>query len=379
MKKLALPFLLLLMAAAASPTAAGAAVIRTSLEGYGEETVTFEVGRGPSSVIIVSSLPDGRLELSDRSAPIILGSPGSPIGCHLKGRHEAVCRHPAPFALANVTIRGGAHNDVIDARRVLAYNVKLEGGAGNDTLLAPRHLPVSWGYVNLVGGRGKNVIVGGPRSTVSYLTARGPVRVNLAQGVGLARGEHDHIVDVASVDGSSRSYNFLTGSRSGGEVWGGGAGNRIVTLSARTSVGFQQSLEGPATSTVICRAPSTVRIEGAKIREILTGECRARFLSLHLPMRSLSSAPISIELPSPEDKTVWTVVLTVGSQVVGEAQTPLGSRSTPCRLNALGVQMLQRSRRVSVVASEYYSWPEYPAPPHLWTRFTTVLTLAGHR
>jgi hypothetical protein len=379
MKRLLLP-IVLLPATLVWPAAASAAVISTSLGGYGEESVTFEVGKGPSSVIVVRSLADGRLELSDRSAPIALVSPGSPVGCHLRGRHTAVCRRPARYALANVTVRGGAHNDVIDARRLLAYSVSLEGGAGNDTLLAPRRQVVSWSTASLVGGPGRNVIVGGPSSTVSYFGASGPVRVDLASGVGLARRERDHIVDVASVEGSLRSYNFLTGSRSGGAIMGGEAGNRIVTLSAKTSVSFQGTLDGgvvPATSTVICHAPSTVNVEGVQVREILTGDCRARYLRLHLPMRSLSSAPISIEPPAAELRPIWTMVLTIGSHVVGQAQAPAGARSAPCRLNALGLRMLKHSGRVRVLVSEYYSWPEYPNPPQLWIRFTAALTLAG--
>jgi len=216
---------IVVLACLALPGGASAGVLSTDEGGYGEENVTFEVGNGPPSVIVARSLAGGELELSDRSAAIALGDPDSPIGCRLHGRHIAICRQPS-FPYVQVTIRGGAHNDVIDARRLLAEGVTLEGGKGNDTLLAPRHASVSWSQVTLVGGQGHNVIVGGPRSVVSYAEARGPVRVDLARKVGLARGERDHVVDVASVTGSANSYNFLTGSTAGVKS---GAAKRATT------------------------------------------------------------------------------------------------------------------------------------------------------
>jgi hypothetical protein len=353
----------------ASPCAA-AGVFSSTLEKYGEATATYQVGQGPGSVIVARTLADGRLVLTDRSAPIVLGSSHNQLGCRLRGRHTAVCR--APYGLANITIEGGPHNDVIDARSLLASSVRLAGGAGNDTLLAPKRVPDPSARTELTGGPGRNVIIGGPNSVVSYMDARGPVTVDLARGFGAAPGDHDRIVGVESVRGSTRSYNFLSGAISGGQIWGGAAGNRIIAHSGRTEV-TMPAPGGPRVPSVIaCVGPAVVvSLEPA---DVVTDRCRVEAVKLQEPMRSATAPAMTVQAPYGGERRV---VVTAGSAVVSEVDARPPPRVVPVRLNGLGRELLTRSRHLWVLVSEFSLWPGQS--PRLQSRFTTVIDLGASR
>jgi len=374
------------------PGVARAGTLYTSTGGYGEENVEYRVGSlrrpGPPSVIFLRTLSDGRLVIEDRSSQIVFDSPDSPLACRLHARrHVAVCREPARFAIGSVTVAGGPHNDVIDARSLKATSVRLVGGAGDDTLLAPRHRPNAYSTTVLEGGSGRNVIVGGPGADVSYRDARGPVRADLAKGFGFAPGERDHIVGVNSVTGSRGFYNRLAGSRLGGHISGGARGNTILTRSSRTTVGFEGAGERPAhgfqpTLLGEVRVPSRVRclafsrvIEPAP-EDVLTGHCTVHDLALHLPMRTAGSAPVTVGsgVATHEGRRL---VLTAGTVVVGEVRTPPGAHAVPCTLNAVGQELLRSSRRLLVFVSEFSGSTTAPGGDSLWSRFSTVLALRG--
>ena len=357
------------------PGTARAGVLSTSIEGYGEEVVRYEAGHEPSSVILVRSLPDGRLKLTDRYGRIRFATPGGgPLGCHRSGPHVAICRHAVPAALAKVVIRGGAQTDVIDARFLLADQVDLEGGAGDDTLLAPLHVPNPYASSLLTGGPGNNILVGGPHAEVSYLSARGPVKVDLAKEIGIARGERDHIVGVASVIGSNRAFNFLVGNRHGGEIWAGARGNHIVTRSASTTVNAAGS------TTVVCIKPSVVK--GLEAADVVKGSCRVSNMELHWPLHSLKQPPVTLNAPPREGaakELEWQVTLTSPRGLVCIARAQAAARGVPCRLTLLGLELLRHRHHVRVLVSESYAWAEFPLALHHRVSFTTPLRFVGER
>lgn len=371
MRKSALVIVLVLLFALPA-CAAQAGVLRTEDSAYWGQWVVYEVGHGPGSLILARTLSNGQLALTDRSTPIVLATPDSPLRCHLRDRrHTAICGEPNNSLLSEVKIVGGAHNDLIDARGLEAGSVDLEGGAGNDTLLAPRNSPYPR-RTTLVGGPGHNVFVGGPGAEVSYAGARGPVRVDLARGIGSARGEWDRLIDVKSVIGSQRAWNSLSGSgRGGGLIVGGGEGNRIVTRSSGTMVRIASEgrRDDGAPSTISCLRPS--RVLDPAPTDVLTGHCRVQNMTLHLPMRSVASAPLTLE-PTSGDHGV-RVVLSAGSVIVAEAHS--SHRSVACPLNAQGRELLRRERHLSVLVSEYQAWPGSGETPHPSSSFTTVLRL----
>jgi hypothetical protein len=374
----------LALAALASPSPARAGLLSTDLSGYGEEGITYEAKRDGPSVIFVRTLADGRLMLTDSRSKIRLANPRGPLGCRLHGTHVAVCRERISFPIANVTVHAGRHGDVVDARSLKADNVSLEGGAGNDTLLAPQLLP-SLNRTRVTGGGGHNVIVGNSHTSISYAEADGPVTVDLANGRGVARGEHDHIVGVTNVRGSHQAHNTLVGSRSGGEISGGSRGNLIVTLSRNTSVELEEAVgkRRALPSTIDCLKASTVWRPQSIDNLTLNDRCQIGNMTLQLPLKSPSSAVLALDT-----RRIWHneerhVELLAGPEhtVVGELNyRGTGAHQTvPCRLNAVGQELLRRKRRLSVIVKELYSWPEHPSTRHLWEIFTTVVTVAHGR
>jgi hypothetical protein len=373
------------LAVFASPSPARAGLLFTGLSGYGEEQVTYEAKRDGPSVIVVRTLADGRLMLTDSRSKITLANPRGPLGCRLRGRHVAVCREPISFPIANVTVHAGSHGDVIDARSLSAYSISLEGGAGNDTLLAPQHSPSSWSRTTVTGGGGHNVVVGNSHTSISYAEAGGPVTVDLAKRLGVARGEHDHIVGVANVEGSNQAHNTLIGSRSRGTILGGSRGNLIVTLSPDTSVDFQQAVgtRRALPSTIDCLKASTVWRPESITNLTLNGHCNIGKMTLQLPLKSPSSAVLALDTRGIGDSEERHVELLAGPEhtVVGELnyRGTVAHQTVPCRLNAVGQELLRRKRRLSVIVKELYGWPEYPGHHNLWEIFTTVITVAHRR
>ena len=331
-------------------------------------------------MIVARTLADGQLLLTDSKAPITLASPGSPLKCHLRGEHTAICRNPATFPIASVRIRAGVHGDVIDARFVSSNSVTLEGGPGNDTLLAPQRVPNGWGGATVSGGGGRNVIVGNSHTTVSYREAPGPVTVDLAKGFGIARGERDHIVGVTKVEGSNLAHNTLVGSRAGGTIWGGSRGNLIVARSRDTSIHLEPSAGAQFSfpSRIICLEPSTV--SGIELTDIATGHCKIGNMTLQLPLRSPGSPVLTLETSPLEDEAERHVELlaTPAHTLVGEInyKPAANPQSIPCLLDATGRELLRRKGTLNVVVKELYSWPAEPDNKHLWEIFTTVLTVA---
>ena len=371
--------LTLALAAAAVPSAAQAGTLSTSVGDYGEERLTYQAQGDPASVIVVRTLADGQLLLTDSRSKITFTTPDSPLKCRLHGDHTAICRQRSSFPIQDVTIHAGNHGDVIDARFLIVDGAELEGGAGNDTLLAPQRVAYERDRATVTGGGGHNVIVGNSHTTVSYREAQGPVTVDLTRGFGVARGEHDHLVGVTSVEGTKQGRNILVGSRSGGHIWGGPKGNLIVTLSRYTSVNFEEPIDRRYRlhSTIVCLAPSTV--EDIEPGDVATDRCRIGYMTLQLPMRSLSSAVLTLKV-SHDEEAKRHVELLAGSAhtLVGEANYPpsISPRTVPCALNSTGRQLLRRNGRLHVLVKELYSWPTYPGPAHLWKIFSTVLRLA---
>jgi hypothetical protein len=367
----------LALIAVASPSVARAGELLGSLGAYGEEQVSYEAGREPASVITARTLADGQLLLTDSKAKIRLASRENPLGCHLRGEHAAICREPRSFPIGLVKIRAGANGDVIDARFVSCDSVTLEGGPGNDTLLAPLRVPNEWGRATVSGGGGgHNLMVGNDHTSVSYGEARGPVTVNLLRGFGIARGEHDRIVGITGVQGSDRAHNTIIGSRSAGDIWGGARGNLIVTRSRNTTVDFEQPLgkQHALPSTIVCLQPSPVlSIEPS---DIALGHCQVGYMRLRLPMRSPDSAVLTLK-PARGEEAERHVELLAGPAhtLVGQLNYPPTSAPTsiPCRLNAIGQEMLREKGTLDVIVKELYSWPPHSGPSQLWKIFTTVL------
>jgi hypothetical protein len=118
-------------------------------------------------------------------------------------------------------VRGGGDADVIFGS---AGADVLSGGGGGDVLVGGRGIDL------LDGGGGSDVVAGGPdRDAVTYQRRSQPVTVDLAEGTGGGRGEHDRLFDLESVIGG-RAADEIRGTRASDTLVGGegAAHDRLV-------------------------------------------------------------------------------------------------------------------------------------------------------
>jgi hypothetical protein len=280
------------------------------LGGCSGALITYNAVGDPSSRITARSVGEGLL-LADTNGRIRLR--GRAAGeCSLHGQHSAAC----PYVSA-VTVHADNRGDVIDARRFTAYTV-LQGGAGNDELYAPRRR-----LSTLIGGPGHNVLVGGREAAVSYEQAPGPVRVDLARGVGATRDETDRLVGVREINGSERYANRLLGGPRGGTQLLGGRARNYLLARGPSFVTIANGVNRP--STVVCQRGRS-RVEHVEARDTLLGTCDVGQVHLLGAMRTVGSPFLSAEHHGDYEQGIRidrvTVVAVPSGAVVGEVVEP---------------------------------------------------------
>jgi len=305
--------------------------------------VTYNAVGDPFSHITVRNW-GGALLLTDSKSRITLAGAAT-SECALLGPQAVTCQ-----SYSLVTVRGGNHGDVIDARK-LHGQAALEGGNGNDAIFAPHE-----GASTISGGAGHNLLVGGGRTIVSYQAAGGPVMVDLSSGVGVSRRERDRLVGISDIVGSNRYSNRILGP-SGfatlSSITGGQAGNYLVARAAS----LVQVAKGPhRPSTVVCEnGRSYVSEVGAS--DVIAGTCDVGHIHLFGSIRNAAAPFLSVDTPRQEGfriSRVTVVALPSGAPVCEILEPEAGAyMEAKCRLNASGRALLDRLGHMRVRVTEF--------------------------
>jgi len=336
--------------------------------------VTYNAVGDPSSHITVEGQSwNGALLLTDSGSRITLAGTAT-AECTLLGPHAATC---VSFSL--VTVRGGNHGDVIDARKLFGAEPTLEGGNGNDVIYAAQdgaRISAGAGHNLLVGGSREE---GGSRTTVSYEKAGGPVTVDLARGVGVSRHERDRLVRISDIVGSNRYSNRILGPRgfsSLSNIVGGQAGNYLVARAAS----IVQVAKGPhRPSTVVCEnGRSEVSDVGAS--DVISGTCDVGHVHLFGSIRNTAAPFLSAYTPQwgGFHMTRVTVVALPSGAPICEIVKPETYIEAECRLSAPGRALLQRLGHMGVRVTEFDNGHPEGSPhegPFIEDTFRYVLAL----
>jgi hypothetical protein len=224
--------------------------------------------------------------------------------------------------------------------------------------------------------------VGGPKTTVSYEGATGPVVVDLAKGLGTMPGEQDRLLGVRNVHGSYVQPNRLFGSWApGGSLEGGSGSNLLVARGPSTSLSAGGSEFAP--TTFVCSRDTEVVYP--EVDDVVVGGCRFDQLVLQPDLKRAAAAFLAIptaKLHNGEEEGYASEITARVSSgaIVARVRPSAQSARLLIRLNRLGRKLLSKAGRLRVHVQE--SWRRIEgrvgasillAPPQELLGFTTVL------